>query len=320
MKKNFYDVNDAGKTLLWCLILPQVLYLVIQIILMAFANGRELEEMMQITPIAIFMTMIAQIGFALVFWRTTKHTSPIPAAKITVKGFGWQNALVCVLIGIVGLFAFNPIANVFAEGLEAIGFKLSEGFLFDISNPFMLILSLVLLAAVPAVVEELVFRGVILQGLRKYGTTKAILITSALFALIHLSAQQLVFPFIFSIVLCYIVIKTNSILASMIVHFVSNAISVVFMYFNISIAIALPMWAYVLIAIASVAAGLAVIWLLTKLLKNTEKPRSAEEVLEAVDNAQKMQTYNSNTYDLKLGITIGVILWAINFVYAFGVV
>ena len=92
------------------------------------------------------------------------------------------------------------------------------------------------------------------------------------------------------------------------------------MYFNISIAIALPMWAYVLIAIASVAAGLAVIWLLTKLLKNTEKPRSAEEVLEAVDNAQKMQAYNSNTYNLKLGITIGVILWAINFVYAFGVV
>ena len=329
MKKNFYDVNDAGKTFLWCLILPQILYLVFEILIMAYAGEKFIRgEGVNTLPIVLISTMLAQVAFGLIFWRTTKHTSPIPAGKINIKSFGWQNTLICVLIGIIGLFAFTPISSLFTEGLTALGFgagseesKFEEVLLtFLLSSPFALILGIVLLAGVPAVIEELIFRGVILQGLRKFGTIKAVLLTSALFALVHLNAEQLVFPFIFSIVLCLLVIKTNSIVSSMIVHFVSNATSLLMMYFGVSLAIPLPIWALILIAIACVAVGYGIIWLLSKFLKNTEKQRSTDEVLEAVGNAQNMQPYNPSTQNLKIAVVVGIILWLINFVYAFSVV
>ena len=315
LKKNFYDVNDAGRTLLWCLILPQILFLAFELVLMLFAGDRTLEQMLELKPVVILMAMISQVAFVITYYQINKNTNPIVAGKINVKNFGWQNVLICILIGAIGLFAFSPISSTAVEFLKFIGFEVTEGFLFELSNPFWLILALILAAVIPAIVEELIFRGIIFQGLRKYGPVKAILLTSFLFALIHLSAQQFVFPFLFSIVLCYVVLKTNSILASMIIHFVSNAISLFMMYFNFQMEIALPIGAVLLIAIALVFVGYLVIWLLTKLLKNTEREKTTDEILKVVEDAEKAPKFNGNRYYVKLGIAVGLVLWAINLIY-----
>jgi sodium transport system permease protein len=107
----------------------------------------------------------------------------------------------------------------------------------DIQNqlkPFSLLLSdaplwqiLLLIALVPAICEELAFRGFILSGLRRIGHKwTAIILTAAFFGAVHVVLQQSISAFVVGIVLGYIAVKTGSILPAIAYHFTHNAMSV----------------------------------------------------------------------------------------------
>ena len=78
-----------------------------------------------------------------------------------------------------------PVAmllNAFASVLSSSGNQTAE----DI-NGYPLWLCLIVFAFVPAVVEEYVFRGVILEQLRIAGTLNAVFVSSLFFALLYFS-------------------------------------------------------------------------------------------------------------------------------------
>ena len=65
---------------------------------------------------------------------------------------------------------------------------------------------IVLFAILPAICEELIFRGVIFNGLRKnFSDTFAVIFSALLFALMHSSVMQLAYPFIMGIIFAIIV-------------------------------------------------------------------------------------------------------------------
>jgi hypothetical protein len=80
-------------------------------------------------------------------------------------------------------------------------------------------------SVIPAFIEETVFRGVILGSLRRYGNFFAIFTSAILFALMHNTLIQLPFAFSLGILFGFIAIKTNSLLPSMLIHFMNNFIS-----------------------------------------------------------------------------------------------
>lgn len=319
MKKTYYDIDEVGKVFLWCILAPQFLGFFAQIILMLIGSwtGLTVENLLDITPVYISYIMLAQIAFLIVFLYFSKKINVKKAVKFNYKNFGIINTIICVLIGIIGIFGLTPISGLFDELLKLVNYTLSEGFLFDLNSPLMLIVAIILIAGVPAIVEELVFRGIIFQGLRKFGNLVAILATSGLFVLIHLSAQQIIYPFLFSIILCYVVLKTNSILSSMIIHFVANAVSILCTYYSLNIIIDLPIWASILIAIGIAGLTFLIVWLLTKLMKNTEKEKSAEEILENLEFTEQLPAYNSSTKYLKYGIVLAVVLYVLTFAFSY---
>ncbi len=84
---------------------------------------------------------------------------------------------------------------------------------------------LVVFALLPAVCEELAFRGFILSGLaRRLGANKAIMVSSLLFAFAHLNAFQFVPTFVLGLVLGLLAARTGSILPGMIFHFLHNGL------------------------------------------------------------------------------------------------
>ena len=90
-----------------------------------------------------------------------------------------------------------------------------------------LALHLVVLALLPAVCEELAFRGFILTGLtRRLGTRKAILVSSLLFAIAHLNAFQFLPTFILGLVLGLLVTRSGSLLPGVLFHGLHNALLV----------------------------------------------------------------------------------------------
>lgn len=316
MKKNFCDINDVGKIYLWSIVLPLILVFVAEIILMAIGQsiGKSLEELLKILPILLALSMLTQISFIVIFFKQSKTMNVKQIAKLNYN-LGFKNIIICILIGLIGLFAFSPLSNLGTEFLTKIGFYINNSLTSVITTPLLLIIAIILMAIVPAICEELIFRGLILQGLRKYGDKSAILITSCLFALIHLSADQLIFPFLFSIILCYAVMKTNSIISSMIIHFVSNATSICLNYFGFNYYFDVPIWAFVLIAIGLCVIGYLLIFLLFKLVKDV-KIRNMQEVIQMVDDAnQSKMEINNNSKVLRYAVYIGLFIFVINFAY-----
>ena len=91
---------------------------------------------------------------------------------------------------------------------------------------YHLVLDVIGTAIVPAISEELLFRGLILVALLPYGKKTAILGSSVMFAIMHQNIGQIVYTFGMGIVLALIVVKTQSVWGAIILHFLNNLFSV----------------------------------------------------------------------------------------------
>lgn len=95
-------------------------------------------------------------------------------------------------------------------------------------NPFYL--SIGMIAIVPAILEESVYRGVFFNEYRKINLIKGIFLSAFLFALMHLNFNQFFYAFVMGVVFVLVIEATDSIVSSMLIHFVINASSVLSAY------------------------------------------------------------------------------------------
>lgn len=95
-------------------------------------------------------------------------------------------------------------------------------------------LGLLLIALLPAIAEELMFRGVIFNSFnKKYGVAIGIFVSALIFGIYHMNWVQGIFAFVMGIGLAYGYYKTGSIYTSIIIHFINNAFSVICDHFNL---------------------------------------------------------------------------------------
>jgi len=350
MKKNFYDVNDAGLTFLWAVITPQIIGTIAYVILLlvASSSGETIENLMSQTFITYILLMLTQLSMALVYFIYNRKINFVKASKInkpTVK-----NILLCVIIGIVALIGLTPISNLVVGILKNIGLVFSTELPIEINNVWSLLLAIFLVAFIPAIIEELIFRGVILQGLRRFGVWPAILGSAALFSLLHASVVQLTYTFLFGIILAMVVIRTGSIISAMICHFVANASSLIISYFNTAQASELNIdITFAMLAILTAILTFMIVFSIVKNMQNQDKVLvlNAEDVKElkeikelanlaesgtndfdSIYEAHKNGKTNDNqdinlpinyisndsTYYLKLGVVVGIAVWILSFI------
>jgi sodium transport system permease protein len=88
-------------------------------------------------------------------------------------------------------------------------------------------LLLLCVAIVPAICEEMAFRGFILSGCRKLGSNgRAIIVSAILFGVAHSFLQQSINACLMGLVLGYLAVKSGSLLPGVIFHFLHNAMTV----------------------------------------------------------------------------------------------
>lgn len=73
--------------------------------------------------------------------------------------------------------------------------------------------------------EEFVCRGALLGVLKKYGNWWAVIITAALFGLLHMNFYQGPYAFLMGLVLGFVAVKTESIWCSVLIHAINNSYS-----------------------------------------------------------------------------------------------
>ncbi len=85
-----------------------------------------------------------------------------------------------------------------------------------------LIISIITICIIPAVFEELIFRGAIFTGLKNVSLKRACLMGGIIFALAHFDPQQFLYTLLIGILFCYMVYRTKSVIPGMVTHFMLN--------------------------------------------------------------------------------------------------
>lgn len=165
---------------------------------------------------------IFYISTVFVFSRIRKISvvQAIPLkVKINIKKY------IAAIFCAVGLFMFALLPNISITYLftklglnPTVQVPVMKGFL----NIF---LGTGIICIMPAIGEELVFRGVLRSSFRNYGGTTIIILSGIIFSLSHLNIAQTVYQFFIGMLLCYIFMKTNNILFSMIIHCINNMLA-----------------------------------------------------------------------------------------------
>ena len=162
-------------------------------------------------PVLIMAAILTRSARATLLLRVPRPMS-VPAALLLAVAL---HPLV-VLLG-HGIQALYPMGEETLQALAPLMTAMREAPLLSV---------ILVIALVPAVCEELAFRGFILSGLRHTGSKwGAIVISSVFFGLTHGLLQQSLAAIPVGIVIGYIAVQTGSLVPGMVFHFTHNSVS-----------------------------------------------------------------------------------------------
>ena len=164
-----------------------------------------------------FIGSLLGLGFMFLFFRKKATISKSFAPKKKMR-LSILCIMVCMIIGSsllveIGSDMFSDVLGIF--GLEQNYDKLDVAL--NDNNIFNL-LSIWILAPIG---EELIFRGFLMQHLKKYGKAVAICVTAVLFGLLHGNFYQALNAFFAGLLLGYVATE-YSITWSIVLHFINN--------------------------------------------------------------------------------------------------
>ena len=138
-------------------------------------------------------------------------------------------ALTVVFLGLLSVYIASGVDALWTALLSAAGLHPPEAAL-DVTTSRALTAQILLSAALPAVCEELLFRGVVFSAFEGRGTWRGVWLSSALFALMHGNLFGLPAYLLVGALSAYIVYALDSLYAGMLFHTVYNTAILVIMH------------------------------------------------------------------------------------------
>lgn len=133
-----------------------------------------------------------------------------------------SKAFYLICAGFAFCLASNYLAVYFNALLDGVGVGTAENEVVESVSGGDTLLNFLCAAVVAPLIEELVFRGVIMQPLRRFGNVFAVVASALLFGLSHGGPSNVVFAFLCGVALGFVVIASKSIWVGIAVHFLNN--------------------------------------------------------------------------------------------------
>ncbi len=178
--------------------------------------------------------LIVQGALALLsaLWVYKGGFDPVPS-------FGWRMPAPISWLAVVLAVAGGWVLTVELATLQHMFFPFPEDMIKQFTDLFSGLdeiptwQALLLIAVLPAFVEEHLCRGLMLRGITKSsGMWPGIITVALIFAFLHLNPYRLLPTFSLGILLGYIAIRTNSIFPAILGHFMNNSASVLIFRFE----------------------------------------------------------------------------------------
>lgn len=145
------------------------------------------------------------------------------AFRLSLRGFNPMLILWGFVLVLITGIVIEPVLNLFPESflklVNQMGMK--GGW------------SILMLVVLAPVMEEMLFRGILLEAVRsKYSSGRAIVVSALMFGVIHFIPQQVVNAFVIGLILGYIYVRTDSLWPVIIIHALNNAMAYVIMQWS----------------------------------------------------------------------------------------
>ena len=216
------NANFVCGTLLLVYAITLAAYFLPNFLLEMFGGSNMLVQTQNIAEQSMDIFAYAlSFGIGLIILKSWLKIPTKIAFPAQMRGFSitFPAIFVCLGIMIFGSYVTAYIAEFFetSAGIElpAPEFPIPTG---GIATA-LYVISIVLL---PAVLEELLFRGIIMQSLRRYGDGFALIVSAVLFSLYHSNLIQLLPTLLFGLAIGYFVMRTGSVLTGILIHMLNN--------------------------------------------------------------------------------------------------
>ncbi len=211
-------LTEAGVAYSVGAVLPVIVSLVVSVIA-ALAAGEGYAGTAWYRFLAYLLPQVCFAVTALVFFRRSKVS-----VRRTYGGCKWYYFPVAVLMQFGLTFSLSELNSLFLGWLQSLGYRDASAALPPLDGWYLLP-ALLIIALLPAIFEETLFRGILVGRMTasEWGTAATVFISGALFSLYHGNPAQTVYQFVCGVCFALIVVRAGSILPSMLAHFCNNA-------------------------------------------------------------------------------------------------
>ena len=253
--KGLLNKEQGGKAFSIMIAIYVLLSFVVQGILLAFVNENSF------TYIAVCSCLSSTSIFLAFLYQNKCDKCTYKAMNIKKSQI---SSIFLALLLSAGMFLGLGFINIaLIDLLQKVGITISSPNI-PLNNLGQFIFFSLTLSILPAIFEELFFRGLFLNSLSEQSVLSKTLTVGLFFALYHCNLGQFIYQFIYGSALCLLTIYAKSIIPAMITHFLNNFVVLLFTYLKIQINLFSP----ILIAVGLVCLFLFLIAIILRLKKN----------------------------------------------------
>ena len=211
-------LSEAGIAYSVSAVLPVFLSLIVGVIAV-LAAGENYAETDWYLFLSYLLPQMCFAAAAVVFFRRSKVS-----VRRTYCGCKWHYFVVAVLLQFGLMFSLSELNDYFIAFLERFGY-VSAGVPLPSLDGWYLLPALLIIAVLPAVFEETLFRGIMVKNMSAsgWGTAATVLVSGAMFSLFHGRPEQTLYQFACGMCFALVALRAGSILPSAVAHFCNNA-------------------------------------------------------------------------------------------------
>lgn len=174
------------------------------------------------TLVSLLATQVYLLAGTVIFIRL----SGISGRELGLTAFRLKSLIPMLLLfclsGIVAMW-LNLFSQLFVKNEVA-------GLVYNITRVLPMWLGILLIGCLPGIVEELIYRGILYSVFRKRSVFTGVMVSALSFGLMHMNLNQIAYAIFMGMLFALVVEATGSLLSSMLMHAVFNAINVVSLY------------------------------------------------------------------------------------------
>lgn len=175
-------------------------------------------------PVASIIFSQIILAFPAIIYMVVRR---LPYAEtVRFRKMKFTDILLTLLFGIL----IQPVISLISALSMVFAKNVTGASIFEIADRVPFLVCLLLVAVMPAVMEETVYRGVFYNEYGKINPIKAALLSGLMFGIMHGNINQFCYAAVMGIIFALLVEATGSIISTMLVHFWTNASSVVMLY------------------------------------------------------------------------------------------